>query len=198
MRTVETRVYSARELSPDALERAAEHYVTHLDCIPWQDETMDSLKACVSHAGFRIRDYSIGAHSHCSLELAGDDSILDLRGPRALAWFENHYLSLLRIPWAGPGRDTVRRYGYWYRPGMVRPCPFTGYCFDDDCIEHVGKRLKDGDTVREAFESLAPVVGKQWEGELDYLRSPEGFLDMAEANEWEFSEDGKRWRGGSK
>lgn len=197
MRTVETRIYSVRELSPESLERAAEDYVSRLDCIPWQDETMDSLKACVSHAGFRIRDYSIGAYSRCYLKLDGDDSILDLRGPRALAWFENHYLSSLRIPWAGPGRDKVRRYGYWYRPGMVPPCPFTGYCFDDDCIEHVAKCLKGGDSVREAFESLGQLAGDQWESEMDHLRSPEGFADMAEANGLEFSEDGKRWRGGA-
>lgn len=198
MRTVDIPLFTVRELSESALARAADDWRNSSDEIPHQDEVIESLEACVGHSPFRMGRWEIGAYSCSSLRILGDDRVLDLKGPRALAWFENHYLSSLRIPWSGKARDSVRRYGYRYRPGMVRPCPFTGVCFDDDFLKHLGKCLREGDTVREAFESLADVARKLIEAELEYIKSPEGFVEMAEANAWEFTEDGKYWNGGSR
>jgi hypothetical protein len=195
VRTIEIPLMTARELSTAALERAIDGWQSSSDEIPHQDEVIDSLKACIEHSPFRMGRWEVGPHSPSWMKVEGDENVLDLKGPRALAWFENHYLGTLRIPWQGKRRESVRRYGWAYRPGMLEPCPFTGVCYDDDFLEHLIKCLKEGDTVREAFESLAVVAQRLIEAEFDYLTSRDGFLDMAEANGWEFTEEGKWWRG---
>lgn len=199
MKTQTITTYSAGELKtqfPYAFARALDHWQNNVcQDIAWQDETIDSLKACVSAAGIKLRDWSLGAYNRGNFISIGfpQDEAEDLKGPRAMAWLENNLLSSLRIPWTGKGRTDVRKYGVYYRPGLIRPCPFTGYCADDEYLDSLRKAVNSGDTLKEAFESLADVCMRLLEADAEQQASEEYFLEHAEANDLQFTEDGEEF-----
>jgi hypothetical protein len=73
---------------------------------------------------------------------------------------------------------------------MIRPCPFTGYCFDDVLLDTIQQAIKKGDTLKMAFEGLAKVAQKMLEEEYEYQQSERYFKDHAEANNYQFLENG--------
>lgn len=207
-------VYTAQELKclddGRAFDRALEKYRERLSLDYSSDEMMDSLKGLCKAAGVKMRDWSLGAYNrdnHLSVEMS--DGAAELTGPRALAWIENNILGPLRRPWGLPnpaastkqyalgkhssvynldenGKPTRR----WYAPGTVPECPFTGVCYDMDFLEDLTKSVRAGRTLKEAFEDLADVFARILEDEYEYQSKEEQFLEAAEANAWEFDEDG--------
>lgn len=190
MRTITTALYTVLELDTRAFERARTDYAATYDNLHTDDD-MASLRAFVSAAGMRLADFDIGAHSYSTLRVAGDDSILSMRGRRAFAWYENAVLSPVRIPWTGPRRAEGRKYGPCYRPGGVTPCPWTGYHMDEVLRNAFRESLRDGLTVREAFAALADTMRRAWEEDYEDATSAEGFRELAYANGWEFTGDGR-------
>lgn len=185
-------VYSPAELhkkNPEAFERAKERFIQD-ECnafgVPWQDEIMDSLKAIYKHSGIELKDWSISgdcpSQSDVRLEFpygygAGEQEVRDLSGQRALAWIENNLLSKFRIK-----DNSMQKYNKGYpkgfRPysiGNVKPCPFTGYCADDEFIDALLKSVKSGDTLGEAYSNLAYVAGKMFENEYRNMWDDEYF-----------------------
>jgi hypothetical protein len=81
---------------------------------------------------------------------------------------------------------------HYYKPGTIGDCPFTGMCYDDDFLDALRKNIKDGDTLKTAFESLDGVFVKLLESANDYQRTEEYFLGQAEANDYEYDKDGDR------
>lgn len=199
MKTHTVTTYNVRELKdqfPEAFERALENYRNSNDDIPWQDETIDSLKALLRAAGITLKDWSLGAYDRgnfIKIQFSNHDSRYEteeLNGARAIAWLENNLYGQFRIPWKGEKRDSVRKYGTYYRPGLIHPCPFTGYCADESYIEALNKAVRSGDTLKEAFESLADVCMRLLEEESEAQDSEECFIETAECNEWQFEENG--------
>lgn len=201
--------YSYDELSEEAKDRAYQDYqemVSDWD-IPWQEETFDSLKALIEHAGFTLRDWSLGAYSRNNYIKVGiDDNVADLSGKRAMAWLENHVLGPCRIGWrpvTHPARRkcaaSIRSYAPYHPPGsryycapdMVKPCPFTGYVMDEVLLDALRKSLREGATVKDAFHWLADTVQDQLEAEVEHQQSREAFEQWAEDEE--FTADGKRY-----
>ena len=110
-------------------------------------------------------------------------------------WIENNLFSQFRIPYIGDRRKAVSKYGKYYRAGMITPCPFTGYCFDEELIDALKERILKGDTIRGAFEYLAYVASKAIEREWEEQLSEPYFADHADANNFEFTIDGHFWKG---
>lgn len=197
MKTHSIVTYSITELKnnfPDGFKRALSHWQNkqcYDDGIPWAEETVDSLKALISAAGLALRDWSLGAYSRNNYIRIDFRDYQEISGPRAMAWLENNLLGSLRIPWSGKGRDEIRKYGKLYRPGLIRPCPFTGYCADESFLNALVKSIRGGDTIKEAFTSLADVCQDLLEQEADAQQSEEYFVDHAEGNDWQFTEDGE-------
>ena len=210
MRTIITKVkaYKFKELSKAAKLKAHEEYNAGLMEIPWQEEIGDSWKALYAAAGVKARDWSIGAWNHSEITARfNHDETGDIKGARAFAWIENNLLAQYRAPWGLNKNDgnlhengMVRprgkagriKYARWYAPGSVKECPFTGVCFDMDFIDALTKSLRAGDTLKEAFESLADTARELLEGEDEYQQSLEAFKERAEMDEYEFTKDGRR------
>jgi hypothetical protein len=70
-------------------------------------------------------------------------------------------------------------------------CPFTGVCYDDDCLDALKKSIRDGDTLREAFNSLGYEVARICAAESDHEAREDAFTERAAANGWEFYENGE-------
>jgi hypothetical protein len=111
-----------------------------------------------------------------------------------MAWLENNLLGKLRIPWKGQARTSVRKYGKYYRPGLIHSCPFTGFHADDVYIEALREAVRSGDTLKEAFEGLANECARLLEEEAEYQASEESFVVCSQSNETQFTEDGKVYR----
>lgn len=206
MQTHTITTYTYDELTDDARDRAFTDWQEGVDSdpygLPWQHELRQSVQGAIESAGLTLSDWSIGTHTYSWIKIHGfiDDVELpdryihvdagDLTGKRALAWLENNMLAQYRIPWQGEQRTSVAKYGAWYRPGKVKPCPFTGYYLDDVIIDHLINRVaKCGDTLLEAFESLASVWQSALEDEEESARSREYFEDTW-AHEQEYLADG--------
>lgn len=206
---IETRkVYTAAELHKwrglkslsGAFERAFESYknaqAEEGPACWWTGELMDSVKALFDAAGVEMADWSIGMYSpsYIRADFRGEyaEETEKLSGPRALAWIENNLLSGLRVPWTGPRRAELRKYGAGYYAGQVKPCPFTGICYDDDLLNRLMESIKAGDTLAEAFEGLAIEARKIAESEDEYEREEAYFLDHAAANGYEYDAKGAR------
>jgi len=196
MKTQTVTTYTAAELKeqfPDGFKRAFRHYQNTFES-SWSDAIFDSLKAVLDAANIRLRDWSLGAYSqgnHIKIEFPGSyaDEIAELSGPRAIAYLENNLFEPLRIPWKGKKRTDLRKYGKSYYAGLIKPCPLTGVCFDEDYLDALRKSVSQGDTLKHAFKGLADVYAKLAEAEIEYQSTEEYFI---ESNEDEcFTEDGE-------
>lgn len=196
MKTASVHGFTASELRtqfPSAFEAALRHRNDSLTEIPWQDETIDSLKSLLRAADIKLRNWSLGAYNrgnHISIAFPGDDATAGLSGKRAFAWLENNLFAQFRIPFAGKRRADVRKFGAYYRPGMITPCPFTGMCSDDELIEALTKSVRSGDDLKIAFESLADTVAEMLERDDESNRSADSFAEESDANDRLFDEDG--------
>ena len=152
---------------------------------------MDSFKAVFKAARIRLKDYSIGGRGTGCKVVFSTDEAGELTGARAMAWLENNLFSGLRLPYTGARRWELSKYGSYYRAGMVKPCPLTGYCADEDFLDSLKKSVKSGDDLKSAFEHLAAVAARLIESESENQAGEEYFLDHAEANGFKFSEDGE-------
>lgn len=193
MRIVETKVYKFNELTPEAQEIVIENYrvrQSNFD-LPWIEDIVQSLKALVVNTrGVRLRDYSIGEYkSYIKVSFDNSDAE-NLSGKRAFAWLENNLINDYRIPFTGNMRKEYRKYGEYYRAGMIKSCPFTGYCADDDYIDSLYEDIKSGCTLKEAFENLATVAQRLIRNEIEAQNSDECIREHIEANDYEFTEDG--------
>jgi hypothetical protein len=201
MRTeTQTRtIYTAAELkeaNPRGFERALERYRRwQCDDPHWRDEHFGSLAAAMGALG--------ATQTNRGWRL---DDAPDIEGPRrVMAWVENNVLAPLRIRWermgdiieCGPNggrRQTERRklaqYGASYRPGCIKPCPWTGYCVDDDLLETIVKEARDGETPAQIARAVAQRAEALWESEMEYACSKDAYLEDAEENGREFHENG--------
>jgi hypothetical protein len=190
MKTI--KVYSYNELSKESKERALQDWNDENREIVWAEEIYKSFQEIFQQTvGLKLGNYSIGAYQHSWATVVFEhNEVKDFKGHRAITWIENNLLDHLRISYYGDRRKEVSKYGQWYRPGMIEPCPFTGYCFDDTLLNALQQSVKDGDTLEETFKGLANVVQKELEGEHEYQQSEEYFKDHAEANDYQFLENG--------
>jgi len=180
MNTIEINTYSATELKdqfPKAYEKAFERYKQsqYYFGLNWGDEMLESLKALIELGGYKLKSYSLGDSSCRNNHIKIDERNCDeLSGGRAVAWLENNVLSKLRD-----------------KKGKVDAGKLTGYCMDYTLVDNLIKSIKEGATIKEAFERLVypfvSQVDQEWEDQL----SEERFLDESDSNNIQFLEDGR-------
>lgn len=197
MKQVTINTYSASELKEVNLkgfERALDEYRNDAIEVFWSDEIMSSLKAVFNSTdGVYLKDYSIQwdypNQSWVRLKWNNNDA-KELSGSRAMAWLENNLLSYLRIGFNSKDRWNLSKYGKYYRAGMIKPCPFTGICYDEDFLESLQNDIKSGETLESAFENLACKAGKLIKLEYEDQMSESYFIDHSDANQWTYDIDG--------
>jgi len=191
MRTETRELYTAAELKakfPEAFEKALEAYreIAAQDNCAWSNEICASGRAVVAAAGLRLCDWSVDQSrpSESFYHIGGfgndddENATGDYTGRKAREWITRAFLPKYKFNWR------IKR-----SPGG---CPFTGYCADDDCIDAIRDSIRNGETLREAFEGLAVVVAKQCASESEYEQTEAYFLEHADANSWEYTEEGEK------
>lgn len=196
-------VYTLAELKaqfPKAYERAYERWKAQDHDIPWQKETMDSLKAVIAAAGAELRDWSIGpwVNSYVVIRFASDE-VANFTGRRAFAWLEAHVFGPLREPWrpfTDPRRRKLAEYNLAYRschppgkrtfyePGRVNPCPFSGYVADEVYLDALVKSVREGRRLGLALTDLADEARKMMEDDVEQAENEESFEANNETSEY--------------
>jgi len=190
MKTKTINIYSFDELSEEAKEKAIEDYRERNTEIFWMDETVESLKGLFEYCNnIYLKDYSLGEYqSYIRVDFTNEE-IEEFTGKRAMAWLENNLLSNIRISYYGKRRKELRQYGKYYYAGMIKPCPFTGYCVDDDLLDDLIKEVKEGSDLKTAFEELASTIQRIIQNEVEYQNSEEYIAEYFKINEYEFDEE---------
>lgn len=178
MRAVTRNVYTADELRlefPKAFDRALERYRQAIyDDPPWLDEWRESLTEALKP--FKNRELPC-------LEHAGIG--------RTMAWIENNVLGPMRIPFLPIGlRRDKAKYGSFYRPGMIEPCPWTGFIGDEFMLDEIRKCAKEGIPLRDFITRLVDECNRACDEDTESNCSEEAFIEDAEANGREFYENG--------
>lgn len=157
-----------KESHPDAYARVHRKWqeLTYSDSAPWSDETMDSLKAVVEACGGTLEDWSIGTDSGtCTVRVEDEYEYENASGchaaPKGPAWFR---------------REVLKPHGYTKpngRPDFPGICAFTGYCADDSFMERAYERIRKGDTLTEALESLASLASEMMADDMEQAANEE-------------------------
>lgn len=171
MSKVETRtLYTLAELKeafPDGYARVLERWEAACDRspdVPWQSETMDSLRAVVKACGGKCTDWRIGPYSpsHLCVDLGEDEDDEGNPIPRDAEWFWREVLA--------PNGYVRAEDGSVSFPGF---CPFTGYCADENMLEAAWADLVSGSSLKEALEGLADVASRMMEEDAEQDRDAE-------------------------
>lgn len=197
MREINVKLFKINELSDEAKEYAIEKYRENNYEIFWQRELLESLKGLFENCnGVKLKDYSLGEYQSWIKVEFSQDEVENLSGKRALAWIENNLLYNIRIPENSLSvkgtRYKLAQYGSYYRAGMIKPCPFTGYCADEDFLDSLLKDIKEGTDLKTAFEGLASEYQRIINAEIEDQNRDEYIIEHMEANEYEFTEDGEQ------
>lgn len=159
----------------NALERWQEGCRASGD-ISWSEETMGSLKATIAECSFKLRDWSIGPYAYSSLSVSDERGIDedDEGKPEVsdLDWFCEAVLDANGYTRSDTAKD---RNGNPIPNGYKFPgkCPFTGYCFDEACLESVYWDLVSGESLEDALENLAQLASKAMEDDCEQMEDEE-------------------------
>lgn len=170
MRKATIKVYQFSELSEEAKERVRHNEMQDTG-YSWGDDAIKSLEALAEHFDSKLVDYSIDWFN-------SSPSYVEFE---SVAHTEEHLEDLIS------------------KLGSVNPktgkgmgdCVLTGYCADEDAIDGLREAFNNGERVT---TNLLQAAFKTWleacQRDCEYQYSDEGLSEMAEANDWEFLENG--------
>lgn len=170
MRKATITVYQFSELSEEAKERVRHNEMQNTG-YSWSDEAIKSLEALAEHFDSKLVDYSID-------------------------WFNS---SPSYVEFASVYHSEEQLKNLISKLGSVNPetgkgkgnCVLTGYWVDEDAIDWLREVFNNGERVtvrllQAAFEALLEVCQE----DCKHQYSDEGLAELAEANDWEFLENG--------
>jgi hypothetical protein len=209
MKEVAVKVYAYSELSDTAKESAYRDWLNspYRD-YPWTKEGSDAINALGDLFGVKCRNWEYGGGCSPSFDLKWNDDMNDARdlcGNRALAFFANR-LWHQTYDEKYPSKDKCGRIICRTLAQVWDNCPMTGMWLDCDALQpladfmqgkgdHKGRTLRAFNSttvesvVRDCFRSLLAELDRDCE----YCSSQEYFAEEAEANDYQFTDDGDRF-----
>jgi hypothetical protein len=214
MRTECKTIYSINELSDEAKENALQKWSEKHEYFSGHD-ILSTLEKGVELFGFKLRDYLIDYASHSNSYIREEFirydhkyEIFELTGKRLYSYLVGMTIGFLKTKvyslhangkkqsstWAYKYDGCVKkRFSRIFKVDESENCPLTGVCYDYNFLDPLVSFLKNPNnntTFKELFDdcvdSLFVAMEKDYESEL----TMEYFEDHAEANEYEFYEDG--------
>jgi len=216
MRTIRTKIYKFDELNDDAKQNAIRHYQNEfLTFDHIYSDAENTVKAFCE--AFNVKT---GSHSWLDFNTSNiDDDILELTGLRLRKYLLNNFGSTLykRKYIKSFFSETepkiwhpLRKYektfsrrenknGYWitYTSKMFfeSSCNLTGMCYDDDMMQPIYDFLElrtfDSTNFDNLLNSCFDAMRKTLKDEEEYMYTDKYITEEIEANEYEFTENGK-------
>ena len=209
MRTIRTKVYQFSELNEKAQQTAIEKW-RQQNCESgnnqtYYDEVIDTIKKVVELFDLKIgRQYDDIRYYHI------DDNILQLSGIRLYKYILNNYGNTLfkpayirRIGRAVNWRQFICKVGkgvngeytaIYSRMRKNSDCVLTGVCYDNDILRPVYDFLQKPEksvTFEDLIQDIESAIRKTFEDTEEWVNSDEFIMDEIEANNIEFTEDGR-------
>ena len=200
MRTITNtfNVYSFKELSEEAKEKAIESFRLASD-FPYCEEDIKSIEEIAKAMNCNVEYYSYDGFCY-SIEFTSKEyeEIETLQGKRAYAYIVNNYLMPNKsykfyFNYTNGGKLWKRKSNLFY---SWDDCPFSGYGMDYCFIEawkNWEKNFNKYSTVGEFINLVADTLGKAWTEDNEYQLTDEFIINMIEANDYEFLENGKQF-----
>ena len=191
--TIKTDVYKFDELSDEAKEKFIEEQ-RDFEAEFWADEMCDCMKRAMEWMNINIDDYQFDCTGSGYINLSVDDEAEDLEGVRAYAWIVNNcFADVNKSKTFWKGLSKSRKSNIESKDWMDN-CPFSGVIYDfavKDAWEEWCAELKNGfePSVRDFLDKLENQYLNEWSEEYDGFNEDEA-RDIAEANNFEFLEDG--------
>ena len=188
MQIIEIQAYSFEELKEEIQEKVINNFKYEEEFQWLYDEVTDSfislVNTCTGIKEIQYYDNTIEFY---------EEKAQYLSGKRAFAWIENNLLSHLRIGYnlKSEKNKRLRSLGKNYRPENIKPCPFTGICYDENLLETLLKEIKNGYNLIEAFYFTKQEVKTIIEREQEYLLSDERIINEIKDQDMLFHENGK-------
>jgi hypothetical protein len=186
MRIIETKIFTFEELSDKAKEKAREWW---RQCDDYDfGEAIDSLKKFADYFGITISDYRLDAYAHQSYVRFSKQDLADNVNIDA----DGHEIDeILSVNETLKGLISDDKF-------LSGNCPFTGMFWDEELLYGIRSQLSSPDShnkedlndcYRQCFENLFSAIQKDYE----YQMSDEAVDGNITANDYEFTEEGKRY-----
>jgi len=176
--TTVTEVYTFAELSKSAKQKALENNANESEYF-WGYDAINSLKKFAEHFNSELKNWSIDWANQYRNEISFDV-------PTYMQELTQDELTEYIESMGSYNKETLSGDG---------ECKFTGFCMDEDAAD--GARIdfyKNGETdVKELLYSGYCNLIAACKKDYEYQLSEEGFSEMCEANEYEFTENGERF-----
>lgn len=199
MKTITTNLYLFQELSEAAQQKAWEKSSFDFSD-DYGDEYRATLKAFEKIFDIKVYHYDIGSmvfNPTFEFDTIGNATDTPKGDPLRLARFIwNNYA------------DYILRGKYYNTHGKSRhskvltsfyDCPLTGVCYDYDILQPIIDCLHYKRFFNSYEELIHECLGnffRAWDSEIEHCHTWEYFADVADANEWYFTEDGEFYKGG--
>ena len=212
MKTIEINVLTFSELSEDAKEAAYHNWLSKGHETPWTTENENVLKEFERRFPIEVKNWSYGGgDAGISFKFTGTEDQEKLSGIRLMAhlyWnyfndiFQGKYYGRLSkkfkdgklIPISKEHPAGFRHIKRHSKVMFDDSCVLTGYCIDDDTMKPIYDFLIKP-SVNVTFYDLMENCLNSWvtacNNDAEYSSSMEAFIDMAGANDYEFTEDGE-------
>jgi hypothetical protein len=216
MREQKVKVFKINELSEEAKQAAYQKWYDRDHYYFWSDENAQSLKEFEKIFPVKISNWNYDRYSYdYHLEMTTErDEINNISGWRLAKYIWNNYRNDIFKPKylkslsekdkliehrrvKSKFYENTKVWGNTYYSGLNKDtsCVLTGYYMDNEILDPVYKFLEKPDEttfedlMRDCAESFfkACVTDHAWSLSMEY------FVDEAENNDWEYTEDGREW-----
>lgn len=181
-----TNVFSYSELSPSSQEKARDWYREGMEFF-WFDEYMKTMKKFADHFGVKLGRWELDYQDTYRCQIPFDCPEL-----------ETSYES------DDDENGTTETVGEFLRrhanPAFLSGnCPFTGFCTDEDILDGIRANIDNPsqeqsdltEVFDDCFHRFVKSMVADWEGQ----NEDEPVAQTIDDDEYEFTEDGKRFLG---
>lgn len=190
MKTISINLYSFNELSDKAKQRAMDDHTSTSDFF-WGDPYISSIKKGLDAFNCSLVNYSIdwGCSSHSNFKIRYGLVPSEITGLRLRTYILNNFYAALYCR---------RKYGKRKSKIAYKKtcCPFTGYIGDDDFLQPIRdfisrpcEHTNFDNLMDECVEAVIASGCKDY----DYCCTEEYLSEHFEANDYQFTENGKRY-----
>ena len=192
-------IYEVSELSPQALNRAFNRW---LECDPYDrgGDNESTLDRFTEIFGVKVTSWSYGGSNRHVRFNANVFDYDDLTGERLRRWVINNYHDRVhkgkyysKLVYSGDKPTYKKRYS---NVMQTRDCVLTGYYLDMDILQPIYDFMdykRNFETYDELIEACMDAWLDACEADYEDMTSERAFIEEAEANEYEFYEDGTRY-----
>ena len=205
MRSMSVNVYKADELSDSAQSEA--HINWTADGYGWHSDNEKALEEFAKIFPVKITGWEYGGqYAHVTFELESQfeyDDNPDMAPQRLATYIYNNYyndivkgkyFSLWSKTEKSERNPSVGKLKSRHSKVMFESCcPLTGYCVDEDLLQPIFEFLKKpyDTTLNDLMNKCLQAWAKSCDDDFNGSLTLEAFLDSAEANDYEFYEDGR-------